>query len=130
MATTVKIIDKDSPYFGQEVEGHRWYYDHLHTGDSPDLFVIQTSDGEKQILSTGIDIDHYKNQLLTREKNRLSASVGDEVMITKSGSGSFCRGWDISTPHFISEICSSGHIYFDGYPNGGACIFRPEVQKI
>jgi hypothetical protein len=35
----VKIID--GKYAGQIFEGHSFYYDHLHTGNSPDLFTVK-----------------------------------------------------------------------------------------
>lgn len=127
----VRIIDKKSEYFGLELEGSRFYYDHLHTGDSADIFVIKTPSGkEEQILSTSVDVNHYDSQLRTENIKNLGANVGDKVMIIETGSGTYCRGWDLSKPHVITKISSAGHVHFDDYPNEGACIFRPKVERL
>ncbi|SFG06848.1 hypothetical protein SAMN05660649_00552 [Desulfotomaculum arcticum] len=120
----VRVIDPDSPYYGQEFEGGCVYYDVYHTGDSPDLFLIKTPEGEKIILSTSIDTEHYWNQRRQEQIERLGANVGDTVIITRSGGGCFTRDFDCSKPHKITKIDSSGYVEFDG---GLAKTFRPDV---
>jgi len=123
----VKVIDLRSPYCGQEFEGGCVYYDIYHTGDSPDLFLIKTPQGERQILSTSIDVEHYWNQRRDEHIKKLGADVGDIVLITRSGGGSFKLGFDCLKPHKITGIDSSGYVEFD---NGEATIFRPDVKVI
>jgi hypothetical protein len=120
----VKVTNPNSPYCGQEFEGGCIYYDIHHTGNSPDLFVIKTPDGEKRILSTSIDTEHYWEQRRQEHIKKLGANVGDTVLITRSGGGSFKRGFDISKPHKITGINTSGYVEFDG---GEAKTFRPDV---
>jgi hypothetical protein len=121
----VKIID--GKYAGQIFEGHRFYYDHLHTGSSPDLFIVKTPDGEITITSDRIDVEHYEKQLLDDELERLGAKVGDVVKIIRSGSGSYRHGWKEKTHHKITRITSHGYVQFD---DGMAEMFRPDVEVI
>ncbi|MFY0545477.1 hypothetical protein [Brevibacillus sp. H7] len=123
----VKVTDPRSPYFGQELEGYCWYYDYLHTGDSPDLYIVKTPEGKKQLLSTQIDEKHYEAQELAEEIERLGANVGDTVMILRTGSGSSVAGFSTKVPHVISHISSSGTVTFD---NGAATMFRPDVERV
>jgi len=125
--TTVKVTDPKSPYCGQEFEGGCFYYDIHHTGSSPDLFIIHTPDGDKQILSTGIDTEHYWNQRRDEEIKRLGADVGDTVLITETGSCYGRHGFDYKAPHVITKIDSVGHVEFD---DGMGSCFRPVVQVI
>ncbi|EGW40490.1 hypothetical protein [Desulfosporosinus sp. OT] len=123
----VKVIDPQSPYCGQEFEGGCLYYDINHTGSSPDLFQIKTPEGERRILSTSIDVEHYWNQRRDEHIKKLGANVGDTVLITRSGGGSFKQGFDLLKPHKITGINSSGYVEFD---NGEATTFRPDVKVI
>jgi hypothetical protein len=123
----VKVIDPKSPYCGKEFEGGCLYYDVYHNGNSPDLFIIKTPDGEKQILSTSIDNEHYWNQRRQEHIERLGADIGDMVIITRPGGGWSKKNFDISTPHKITAIDSSGYVNFDGEE---ATYFRPDVIKI
>lgn len=125
--TTVKVTDPKSPYCGQELEGDCIYYDVNHTGSSPDLFLIKTPDGEKQMLSTGIDTEHYWNQRRQKHIDKLGANVGDTVIVTRSGGGYSKINFDLSIPHKITEIDSSGYVKFD---DGEATYFRPDVIKV
>lgn len=119
----VKVIS--GKYAGRVFEGHRFYYDHLHTGSSPDLFTIRTPEGEITITSDRIDVQHYEEQLLCDELVRLGAKVGDTVEIVRSGSGSYNHGWNKNVPHKITRITSSGYVQFD---DGMAEMFRPDVK--
>jgi len=119
----VKIID--GKYAGRIFEGHRFYFDHLHTGNSPDLFTVKTPEGEMTITSDRIDVEHYEKQLLREQLIRLGANIGDTVKIIRSGSGSYKRGWDEKAPHKITKITSSGYVQFD---DGMAETFRPDVE--
>ena len=123
----VRVTDAKSQYYGQEFEGHCFYYDIHHTGKSPDLFIIKTTDGDKQILSTSIDTEHYWNQRRQEHIDILGANVGDTVLINRTGSCSMNRDFDISKLHTITKIDSSGHVEFD---NGAANCFRPDVTKV
>lgn len=123
----VKITDKKHKYFGQELEGYCFYYDYQHTGNSPDIYIIKTPEGERKILSTQIDVEHYENQRLYKEIERLGANVGDKVRIIKSGSGGSKVGFNLNEPHIITNISPSGHVYFD---NGMADMFRPTVEIV
>jgi hypothetical protein len=123
----VKITDKEHKYFGQELEGFCFYYDYQHTGDSPDIYIIKTPEGERKILSTQIDVEHYENQRLSKEIERLGANVGDKVIIIESGSGGSKVGFDINEPHIITKISPSGAVYFD---DGMADMFRPIVKVV
>jgi len=123
----VKIIDPSNSYFGQELDGYCWYYDHLHTGDSQDVYIVKTPEGEKQLLSTQIDVEHYEAQDLAKEIERLGANVGDTVKILRTGSGGSVAGFSTKVPHVISHISSSGTVTFD---NGAATMFRPDVERV
>lgn len=123
----VRVTDPVSPYCGQEFEGHCCYYDIHHTGNSPDLFIIKTLKGDERILSTQIDAEHYWEQRRQEEIEKLGATVGDTVMIGRTGSGSYKRNFDLLIPHKITKIDSSGHVTFD---DGEATCFRPDVKKI
>ncbi len=126
MSYLVKIIDKKHPSFGHILKGSLVYYDIHHTGDSPDLYQVINDDGTKfRLLSIQIDEKHYKSQLLAKQIARLGAKTGDEVIITKGGSGSFIAGWDPLKPHIITDIDCTGHVKFD---DGDATIFQPEVK--
>lgn len=121
----VKIIS--GKYAGQIYDGHRFYYDYLHTGHSPDLFTIITGDGEITITSDKIDVDHYEKQLLEEQIERLRANVGNFVRIIRSGSGSYCKGWNEKELHKITKVTSSGYVQFD---DGLADMFRPDVEVV
>lgn len=121
----VKIIS--GKYDGQIFDGYRFFYDYKHTGSSPDLFTIKTSDGDVTITSDKIDVEHYEAQLLEDELKRLGANVGDTVNIIRAGSGSYMRGWDNKSLHTITKITSGGYVEFD---NGMGKMFRPEVKVV
>jgi len=123
----VKITDKEHECFGQELEGFCFYYDYQHTGNSPDIYIIKTPEGERKILSTQIDVEHYENQRLSKEIEKLGANLGDKVMIIETGSGGSRVGFDIKEPHVITKISPSGTVYFD---NGMADMFRPKVKVV
>jgi hypothetical protein len=123
----VKVTDPESPYCGQEFEGNCVYYDLYHTGSSPDLFNIKTPEGSVNLLSTQIDEDHYWNQRRQEHIERLGADVGDTVIVTQYGGGSFDRNFKYHEPHLITKIDSSGYVEFD---NGAAKTFRPDVTKV
>ena len=123
----VKVTDPASPYCGQEFEGGCFYYDIHHTGNSPDLFIIKTPKGDERILSTQIDAEHYWEQRRQEHIERLGATVGDTVMIVRTGSSSSKRNFDLLMPHKITKIDSSGHVTFD---DGEATCFRPNVKKV
>jgi|GEM_PF-1879041 len=125
--TTVKVIDPKSPYYGKELEGGCLYYDVYHTGSSPDLFIIKTPGGDEQILSTSIDTEHYWNQRRQEQIERLGADVGDTVVIIRPSSGWSKSGFDISVPHKITAIDSSGYVEFD---DRQATYFRPDVIHV
>lgn len=117
----VRINDPNSEYFGQEFDGGCVYYDLYHTGSSPDLYIVKTPDGERRYLSTQIDEDHYKAQLFTEEVERLGAKVGDKVIITRTGGGTFRAGFKADEPHIITGIDYLGYVKFD---NGTAECFK------
>jgi hypothetical protein len=124
----VKIIDQNHPCFGQELEGGIIYFDIYHRGGRPDLYQVETPEGKKyRLLTNQIDEEHYNAQELAEEVERLGANVGDNVMITRLGSGSYNAGFDFSSPHVITKIDCSGHVEFD---NRAACGFRPDVTVI
>ncbi|MFX3631871.1 MAG: hypothetical protein ACE3L7_07300 [Candidatus Pristimantibacillus sp.] len=126
---TVRITDTNHKYFGQELPGGCVYYDINHVGDGgPDLYHIVTPEGERRILSTQIDEEHYNDQGRDEGLKRLGAKVGDVVMITRSGSGSSKAGFSTKVPHTITAICKYGDdVTFD---NGEARMFRPDVVKV
>ncbi|MDH6371786.1 hypothetical protein M2444_003585 [Paenibacillus sp. PastF-3] len=124
----VKIIDPNHPCYGQELGGSRIYFDYYHRGGKPDLYQAEAPEGGfYRLLTNQIDEEHYEAQELAREVERLSANVGDTVMITRMGSGGSKANFDIKEPHVITKITPSGTVYFDdGEANG----FRPDVIVI
>ncbi|RVU32674.1 hypothetical protein [Neptunomonas marina] len=131
MSYLVKVIDQDHELNGLAVQGSCIYYDIHHTGESPDLFLLEHEGQTYRVLSTQIDAEHYSEQLLKEEEKRLGFSLGDTVIITEGGSGSYGRDWDYKAPHKITKIDSSGHVEFDGGSSvGGASIFRPKVRAV
>lgn len=78
------------------------------------------------ILSDSIDVKDYENQLLQINIKEFGVSVGDVVIIEKSGSGSFSANFDSKQPHLITSIGSSGNVEFD---NGESNQFRPKMIK-
>lgn len=124
----IKITDPSHEYFGRTFEGSCVYYDINHTGKSPDLFIIKTPEGERQILSTQIDMVYYQTQMIDQVINKLGANIGDNVIIIRSGSGSYNpQSFVFNLPHKITGIKPTGHVQFD---YGAAEIFRPEVVKV
>ncbi|QHI73801.1 hypothetical protein [Aminipila terrae] len=121
----VKILMGE--FSGCEFEGYRYYCDYLHTGNSPDLYIIKTPEGEMTVTSDKIDISHYEAQLLDEELTRLGAKVGDTVKIIRSGGGYFKNSWDSKIPHKITRITPSGYVQFD---DGMGEMFRPDVEVI
>lgn len=128
--TTVKIIDKTSPYYGQEFKGYNFYCDHLHTGSSDDIFLIETPDGVKKILSSSVDVDHYNNQNRQNFIAALGANEGDVVKIVETGSGLFRPGFSTDKLYVISKIDSYGHVEFSESDRWAAQIFRPKVEIV
>jgi hypothetical protein len=124
---TVKITDESHPYFGQELPGNCFYYDIFHRGTGgPDLFVIETPEGQQTILSTKVDTDHYWKQRRQQEIERLGADVGDTVLIKSGGAGNK-RDFDWRIPHVITQIDAYGNVEWD---DGAAWGFRPDVTMI
>ena len=121
----VKIISGE--YKDMILDGHRFYLDHLHTGNSADLFEVYFKGERKVITSDKIDVAHYENQLLEDELNRLGARVGDVVTISRAGSGSYQRGWVVNDTHTITNVSPNGYVEFD---NGLAKMFRPDVKIV
>ena len=128
MAFLVKITDPEHELHGEVLPGGCIYYDIHHTGSSPDLYQVERNGETYRVLSTQIDEEHYKAQLLADKTARLGAKVGDIVFITKAGSGSFCHGWDDKAPHEITKITPGGQVEFDGGGRVGASMFRPEAR--
>lgn len=124
----IKVTDAKSKYFGQTLKGGVFYYDIKHTGDSDDLYIATTEDGDKiQLLSSQIDEEYYHKQELDEVIKEIGANIGDKVEIIETGSGSYSRGWQKEGIHEITNIDFTGHVTFD---NGKAEIFRPKVQII
>ncbi|MDU7948730.1 MAG: hypothetical protein E7J31_09840 [Clostridium sp.] len=124
----IKVIDKESEFYGQSLKGSCFYYDIKHTGDSDDLYIAETKDGRKiKLLSSQIDEEYYHKQELQEVSNELGASIGDSVLILEGGSGSYSRGWKKEGIHVITNIDFTGHVTFD---NGSATIFRPKLQLV
>lgn len=127
----VKITDESSKYFGQELDGDCIYYDVYHIGSTPekpaiDLFHVNTPGGTEQFLSTQIDADHYWEQVRQEHIKNLGADVGDVVIIIETHS---CWGnlhFDLSKPHIITDVDSSGYVKFD---DGAFTCFRPIVKR-
>ena len=123
----LKVIDKNSEYFGQELDGEVFYFDIAHTGESDDLYVAETKDGKSvNLLTSQIDEEYYKEQKLAEFIKELGANVGDSVEILEAGSGIYSYGWNKEGIHKIVKIGLSG-VVFD---NGDATIVRPRVRKV
>ena len=128
MSYDIKVTDQKSPLFGKKLVGGIVYYDLYHTGNSPDLLQVTDEEGNKyQILSNQINVEHYNNQEIAEEINRLGANIGDKVIITRSGSGSYWPGFNLKDPHVITGIHFTGDVEFD---NGNAKMFRPDVKLV
>lgn len=124
----IKVVDKESEFFGQSLKGSCFYYDIKHTGDSDDLYIAETKDGRKiKLLSSQIDEEYYHNQELNKVLKELGVGVGDNVIIIKGGSGSYSRDWENEGVHVVTSIDFTGHVTFDG---GKAKIFRPKLQLV
>lgn len=124
----IKVIDKKSRYYGQTLKGYIFYYDIKHTGDSDNVYIAISHEGENiQFLSSQIDESYYNKQELAQVIEKLGANIGDTVLILKGGSGSYKKDWEQEGPHIITDIDFTGHITFD---NGNAIIFRPKVKVI
>lgn len=123
----IKVIDEKSPLFSKKLSGSIIYYDIHHTGSSPDLLLVQDEEGNKyQILSNKIDMKYYEQQENEAERKRLGAGVGDKVIITRPGSGSYSSAFKLDEPHTITYI-SADTVSFD---NGAATMFRPDVKLV
>lgn len=124
----IKIIDKESEFYGQSLKGSCLYYDIKHTGDSDDLYIAETKDGRKiNLLSSQIDEEYYRKQELQEVRKQLGVGIGDNVIILEGGSGSYSRDWEKEGIHVVTNIDSTGHVTFDG---GRATIFRPRLQLV
>ena len=50
-------ITAQGHYHGQEAEVLMMYYDHLHTGDSPDIYFIRLADGRQlRVLESLVEV--------------------------------------------------------------------------
>lgn len=124
----IRIIDKESEFYGQSLKCSCFYYDIKHTGDSDDLYIAETKDGRKiKLLSSQIDEEYYHKQELKEVSKQLGASIGDSVLILEGGSGSYSRDWKKEGIHVITNIDFTGHVTFD---SGSATIFRPKLQLV
>jgi hypothetical protein len=123
----VTITDKNSQYHGQQFWGYVCYYDIQHTGNGPDLFILETPEGKRHFLSTQIDVKDYWERERERHIKNLGANVGDRVRILKGGGGCFSADWKQEDVHTITHINTSGNVTFD---NDAATIFRPVVERV
>lgn len=124
----IKVIDKNSKYFGETLKGSVCYYDIKHTGNSDDLYIAVTEDGEKvKLLSSQIDEEFYHEQELEQVTKEIGAKIGDKVIILKDGSGSYKKDWQQEGVHVVTKIDFTGHVTFD---DGMATIFRPKLELV
>lgn len=124
---TVLITDKKHTHYNERLEGFCAYYDLYHTGNGPDLYILKTIDGEElRLLSDQIDVEDYKEQEKAQTLKAFGVKEGDVVMISRTGSGSFSKGFDINQPHLITDISYNGNVVFD---HGKANCFRPDMTK-
>lgn len=123
----IRVTDPNHKYFGQELEGAIWYLDIRHTGNSDDLYIATTPDGDIRLLTSQIDEQYYKEQCLQEQLKELGVNIGDKVRIIKGGSGGCKAGWDSKGVHIVTDVDSTGHVTFD---NGLADMFRPKLEKV
>jgi len=131
----VRIIDKNDVNCGKEFPGCLVYHDLYRRGGTnqpiEDLYLVTIDGNERRYVSSQIDVEHYKAQLLKEEIESLGAKIGDKVKVLKDTSGSygakFFKRRDEIGFHTITDITSSGHVSFD---DGEAVMFRPKVEVI
>lgn len=133
--STVIIIDKNDANYGKEFPGWLMFHDVYYRGGTTlpveDLYLVTIDGQECRYVSSQIDVEHYKAQLLKKEIESLGAKVGDKVKVLEDTSGSygakfFKRRNEIGF-HTITDITSSGYVSFD---DGEATMFRPKVEVI
>lgn len=132
---TVIIIDKNDVNCGKEFPGWLAFHDVYYRGGTTlpveDLYLVTIDGQERRYVSSQIDVEHYKVQLLKEEIDRLGAKIGDKVRVIHETSGSYGkRYYDREKGdgfHTITDIDCYGHVTFD---NGEANMFRPEVEVI
>jgi hypothetical protein len=78
-----------------------------------------------------LSISDYINLCLMQKQkleiDRLGANIGDTVLITWPGNGSYAHGFDCSKPHKITKIRPNGFVEFD---HGAAISLHPDVFKL
>lgn len=132
---TVIIIDKNDVNYGKEFPGWLAFHDVYYRGGTTlpieDLYLVTIDGQERRYVSSQIDVEHYKTQLLKEEIEHIGAKVGDKVRVLHETSGSYGkRYYDREKDegfHTITAIDCYGNVTFD---NGEANMFRPEVEVI
>lgn len=132
---TVIITDKNDVNYGKEFPGWLVFHDVYYRGGTnmpiEDLYLVTIDGQERRYVSSQIDVEHYKAQLLKKEIEKLGANIGDKVKVLEDTSGSygakFFKRRDEIGFHTITDITSSGYVTFD---DGEAVMFRPKVEVI
>ena len=111
---TVLVTDSSHYLYGQRLKGGISYHDYYHTGNGPDLFSLETANGEKvSILSTGIDVADFNEQCLAEVVADVGVSIGDIVIVEKFGSGCYAESFSRDGENVVSGISADGSVSFN-----------------
>lgn len=132
---TVIITDKNDVNCGKEFPGWLAFHDVYYRGGTTlpveDLYLVTIDGQERRYVSSQIDVEHYKAQLLKEEIERIGAKIGDKVRALRETSGCYGKQYfdrkENKGFHTITNIDCYGNVTFD---NGEANMFRPEIEVI
>ncbi len=133
MNRKIRIIDKNSPYYGKEGEGHLCYYDILHgkkiNGEIQDLYWVIIDGKELNFKSFQVDVNYYHQQEDDEYRKKYGYGKGDEVQVLEVQEvSSMARDFKEHNTHIIRNISySCGLVYFE---DGITCVRWPKVNVV
>lgn len=133
MNRKIRIIDKNSPFYGKVGEGRLCYYDILHgkkiNGEIQDLYHVVIDGQEMDFLSHQIDVNYYHQQEDDEYREKYGYGTGDEVRVLGVQEvSSMARDFKEHDTHVIRMISySCGLVYFT---DGITCVRWPKVEIV
>lgn len=133
MNRKIRIIDKNSPFYGKVGEGFLCYYDILHgkkiDGKIQDLYHVEIEGQTINLKSYQVDLNYYHQQEDDEYRKKNGYGKGDEVRVLEYKEVSSMAGdFKEHDTHVISKISyPCGLVYF---ADGITCVRWPKVEVI
>lgn len=133
MNRKIKIIDKNSPFYGKIGEGFCCYYDILHgkkiNGQIQDLYHLKIDGKEMNFKSYQIDVNYYHQQEDDEYRAKHGYGTGDEVRVLEihevSSMAVDFKKHETHVIRMISYAC--GLVYF---ADGVTCVRWPKLEVV